>query len=364
MSYMRKILLISNGNSIHTIKWVKELQNNYKIFLFDWRPVDQANYNNLNNVIIVSNSNNFSNKILFFSFITSFFKLKKIAKNIFPDIIHSHYATSYGLLGTRAKNFKLITSVWGSDITDFPNKSWFHKFFLKYILKKSNYIFTTSNFLRKKVKEISSRNSIVTPFGVEILGHNKIKKNTETITFGIAKNLTHSSGIELALRCFHKIKKYNKEKKIRFQIAGDGPLRYKVKSIIDELGLKNHVNLLGHINHKKIYEFMQEIDIYINFPQKESFGVAVLEASAAGKPVIVSRVGGLTEVVKDGITGIIIDLKNEDQIVGAMSELVLQKDKRDLMGAQGKKFVEKNYSWEKSKKIMLNSYEKIFNDEI
>tara|TARA_A100000164_G_scaffold130682_1_gene115802 strand:- start:717 stop:1802 length:1086 start_codon:yes stop_codon:yes gene_type:complete len=361
---MRKILLISNGDSIHTIRWTKELQSKYKIFLFDWRPINQENYINLENVMIVSNANFFSKKVPFLSFIISFLKIKEISKNIAPDIIHSHYATSYGLLGVRAKKNKLIISVWGSDLSDFPNKSLLHKYLIKYLLKKSEYIFSTSNFLRKKVKEITSRNSTITPFGVEILKYNEIKKNTGLITFGVAKNLKSSSGIELAIRCFYKLKKANKEKKIKFQIAGDGPLRPKIESIIKELDLENEVSLLGHLNHKDIYIFMKKIDVYINLPQEESFGVAVLEASAAGKPVIVSDVGGLSEVVKDGVTGTIVDLKNEDQIVRAMDEMVCRKDKRDLMGANGIKFVEKNYSWEKSKEIMLDSYKKILNDEI
>ena len=361
---MRKILLISNGDSIHTIRWVKELQRKYKIFLFDWRPINQANYKNFKNVIIVSHTNFFSKKVSFISFIISFLKIKKISKDIIPDIIHSHYATSYGLLGLRAKRNKLIISVWGSDLSDFPNRSPLHKYLIKYLLKKSEYIFSTSNFLRKKVKEITKRNSIITPFGVEILKNNEIKKNPRYITFGIAKNLKGSSGIELAIRCFYRLKKTNKEKIIKFKIAGEGPLRSKIESIINELDLANEVSLLGHLNHKEIYSFMRKIDVYINLPQEESFGVAVLEASAAGKPVIVSDVGGLNEVVKDGVTGRIINLKNEDQIVRAMDEMVNHKDKRDLMGANGIKFVEKNYSWEKSKEIMLNSYKKILNDEI
>tara|TARA_B000000477_G_scaffold120199_1_gene121397 strand:- start:926 stop:2011 length:1086 start_codon:yes stop_codon:yes gene_type:complete len=361
---MRKILLISNANSIHTLKWVKELQNNYKIFLFDWRPVEQANYKNLDNVTIASQKNSFLKRTSFFLFIFSYLKIKKISKQINPDIVHSHYATSYGILGVRAKENKLITSVWGSDVSDFPNKSWFHKLFLKYVLKKSDYIFSTSKFLRKKVKEISKRNSIITPFGVEILKDIKVNNSTKTVTFGIAKNMNYSSGIELAIKCFYRIKKLNKEKNIKFRIAGDGYLKEKIKSLISELGLKNDVTLLGHLNHNQINKFMSEVDIYINLPQKESFGVAVLEASAAGKPVIVSDVGGLSEVVKDGVTGIIVDRKKEDQIVTAMNEMIMRKDKREIMGENGMKFVEKNYSWEKSKEIMLNSYNKIINNEI
>ena len=60
----------------------------------------------------------------------------------------------------------------------------------------------------------------------------------------------------------------------------------------------------------------------------------------------------------------IIDHLSEEQIVKAMNEMVCNEDKRDFMGANGIKFIEKNYTWKKSIKIMLNSYKKILNHEI
>ena len=101
---------------------------------------------------------------------------KKLSKKILPDLIHAHYASSYGLLGVKAKTTLLITSVWGTDITDFPYKSIFHKHIIKYVLKKSDHIFVTSNFLSKEVKMISGHDSFITPFGVERCKKNYHKK--------------------------------------------------------------------------------------------------------------------------------------------------------------------------------------------
>tara|TARA_Y100001958_G_C21248189_1_gene580570 strand:- start:701 stop:1783 length:1083 start_codon:yes stop_codon:yes gene_type:complete len=360
---MRKILLISNGNSIHTIKWVKELQKKYKIFLFDWRPISISNYDSLENVVVIKQKSFFSKKNLICSYLYSFYKAKNISKNILPDIVHSHYATSYGLLGLRAKKNKLIVSVWGTDITDFPNKSLLHRLLVKFILNRSDYIFSTSNFLSRKVKDLSKRKSFITPFGVKGFEDKKIKKKSETIILGTAKNLTNFSGVDLALKCFSKLKSRYIETKIKFEIAGDGPERKKIESIIYKLGLTKDVNLLGYIDHKKIYDFMSRIDIYINLPQKESFGVSVLEASAAGKPIIASNIGGLPEIVKNEETGIIVNL-DEEQIVEAMIDLVKNENKRTVMGKNGRKFVDNFYSWDESAQIMLSYYERIFNGKI
>ena len=66
---MRKILFISNGNSIHTIKWVKAIQKKYKVLLFDWRPINRDIYNNLDNVVIIQPKNYNANKIIFISYL-------------------------------------------------------------------------------------------------------------------------------------------------------------------------------------------------------------------------------------------------------------------------------------------------------
>ena len=75
---MRKILLISHGNSIHTIKWVSALQKKYKIFLFDWRPINRDYYNNLHNVVLLQSKKKKVRVVVFLeAYILKMFKTKK-----------------------------------------------------------------------------------------------------------------------------------------------------------------------------------------------------------------------------------------------------------------------------------------------
>ena len=359
---MRKILLISHGNSIHTIKWVSALQKKYKIFLFDWRPINEDNYDDLDNVVLLQSKKNGANENPFLSYCKAFFKIKKISKKLLPDLIHAHYASSYGLLGIKAKNTLLITSVWGTDITDFPYKSIFHKKIIKYVLKKSDYIFVTSNFLSKEVKMISGYDSFITPFGVEQNKKNYYENKNDAVVFGTVKNITKFSGIDIAIECFAILKKNNPDKKIKYEVAGNGPFFKKIQSLIYKLGLDNDVNLRGNLDHEKINKFLSTIDVYINLPEKESFGVAVLEASAAEIPVIVSDVGGLPEIVIHGETGLIINRNKKSEIVDAMNSFIVKDKKITKMGLNGKKFVMTQYSWNDSVRIMMDNYNNILNN--
>ena len=121
--------------------------------------------------------------------------------------------------------------------------------------------------------------------------------------------------------------------------------------------MENDVN--GENKYSEIKNFLNQIDAYINLP-KESFGVAVLEASAAGKPVIVSRIGGLPEIGIDGKTGFVVDVEKEKSVLTAMETLVYDFKKANQMGKYGRNFVARNYDWNNSVKIMKRNYEKIF----
>ena len=91
---------------------------------------------------------------------------------------------------------------------------------------------------------------------------------------------------------------------------------------------------------------------------EESFGVAVLEASACGKPVIVSRVGGMIEVVNDGVTGFIVPPRNSQQAANRILELILDPLLRQKLGSAGRKYVEDFFDL----KMCLNNMISVYDD--
>jgi glycosyltransferase involved in cell wall biosynthesis len=104
------------------------------------------------------------------------------------------------------------------------------------------------------------------------------------------------------------------------------------------------------------------LDIFVAVSLQESFGVSVLEASACGKPVVVSDVGGLPEVVDNGQTGIIVESKNSDQLVDALMTLINNPDLRKKMGDAGRSKVMRDFSWDSSVKKMLFIYSNLLNN--
>jgi glycosyltransferase involved in cell wall biosynthesis len=133
----------------------------------------------------------------------------------------------------------------------------------------------------------------------------------------------------------------------------------RTKELAKRLGVIGICEFTGNIPHKEIPEILNKMDVYVALSRRESFGVAVLEASACGIPVVVSDAGGLPEVVEDGKTGIVVP--KEDVVVAAKALVKLYENRsyaREL-GVNGRNRVKQKYSWHQSLGIMEDVYKKV-----
>lgn len=113
-----------------------------------------------------------------------------------------------------------------------------------------------------------------------------------------------------------------KKDDIRFELAGEGPEKSRILSIIEQYGLSNQFALKGFMS--QISSFYEGLDFYINTSLHEGIPMSVLEAMAHGLPVVAPRVGGLVEIVEDGRNGYLIDGRNPEDF--AEKCLLLSKD--------------------------------------
>jgi glycosyltransferase involved in cell wall biosynthesis len=104
---------------------------------------------------------------------------------------------------------------------------------------------------------------------------------------------------------------------------------------------------------------MLDISVSVSITDSESFGVAVIEASACEKPVIVANVGGLPEVVEDEVTGFVVPPQDAEATASALEKLVLNKSLRQEMGNAGRQRVQRLYDWKNNVQQMLSIYHEV-----
>ena len=363
-----KILLLSDPNSSHTIKWARALsQKGFDIFIFGLSTYNEEIYKDYNKVKVYTlglQKKKFKGSDLFkLIYLKGLIKLKQILKNFRPDILHAHFASSYGLLGALSGFHPYILSVWGSDVYTFPTKSPLHKRVLKYNLIKADKILSTGHIMAQEIHKYINKDIEVTPFGIdiEVFKPQNVESyfTEDDIVIGTVKNLEKEYGIDILIRAFKIVKNTHPNLPFKLLIVGDGSLKKQLQDLVKNLKLEDDTVFTGFIPHDEVQKYHNMMSISVFVSNRESFGVSVIEASACEKPVIVSNVGGLTEVVEDGVTGFVVHARNNQKTAEAIEKLIINKALRIKMGKAGRKRVKELYNWKNNLQYMIDIYESI-----
>ena len=129
--------------------------------------------------------------------------------------------------------------------------------------------------------------------------------------------------------------------RLRLVIVGEGPQRAMLEAQIAELGLAVQVCLLG--NRGDVPALLPEFDIFVLSSIAEGMPGAVLEAMAAGLPVVATEVGGVGEVVSPGVTGLLVPAGDPSALAAALADYVSHEDLRAQHGGAGRKLVEARF---------------------
>ncbi|PJC62102.1 MAG: glycosyltransferase family 4 protein [Flavobacteriales bacterium CG_4_9_14_0_2_um_filter_32_27] len=358
-----KIVILGDNVSVHIQKWINAIAQYKSIELHIVSFEGGAKFEN----VIYHNLKRFTNTKL--DYFLNAFNVKSLIKSIQPNIIHSHYATSYGFLGAFSGFHPFIITGWGADIFDSP-KSLLMKILLKYSFRKADKITVLTEVTRKEIKHLTNKPVSLIPFGVDLdkFKYSPENQEKEIIRIGTIRTLSEKYGIEYLIRAFANL--YHEFPHLHLDIVGDGPLMSFLKNLTIELGVADRIIFHGYVNQNtdfdKYIELFNSFEIFtiLSILDSETFGVAAVEASACGKPVIATNVGGLPEVIDDGITGLIVAPKNVAEITQAIKKLVISKTLRTQLGQNGRKKVEEKYNWETNVKNMIHIYEQLTKKDI
>jgi glycosyltransferase involved in cell wall biosynthesis len=258
------------------------------------------------------------------------------------------------MLGIACGAKKLYISVWGSDVFEFPQTSFFHKKLLTFILSKADKLFSTSKIMAVETQKYTSKSIEVIPFGVDTQQFSpQPKTKNNYFVIGTVKTLENIYGIDRLIEA--TIRLHTKHPQIQCHIYGSGSLKNEFDELIAKNNATSYVFLKGAIPHSEVPNVMNQLDVFCNLSRQESFGVAVLEALSCQTPVVVTNVGGLVEVVDDKKNGFICQ-ENTDDICQKLEMLLQDETLRQMMGKNGRDWVLQQYNWHENLKKMLTFY--------
>tara|TARA_R110002072_G_scaffold103137_1_gene226396 strand:+ start:50859 stop:51989 length:1131 start_codon:yes stop_codon:yes gene_type:complete len=261
-------------------------------------------------------------------------KLVDMVKLYRIEVLHVHYAIPHAYAGYMAKKMLLaegvsipmVTTLHGTDITLVGNHP-FYKPAVTFSINKSDMVTSVSESLKddtNRLFDISTEIEVVPNF-IDIEKYTNpytdcqrdlmAEKNEFIITH--ISNLREVKRVRDVIEIFDRIQKKIPAKLI---MVGEGPEKVACERLCSEKGIENKVKFLG--NSSEIDKILCFSDLFLLPSEKESFGLAALEAMASGVPVISSNTGGLPEVNEHGVSGYLSDVGAiDDMAANALSIL-------------------------------------------
>ena len=278
------------------------------------------------------------------------------------DLINAHYASGCGTMARLTGVHPFALAVFGADVYDYPFIS---KANMKRVVKNldaADVLTSTSKVMVDKIHEYypSNKPIYVTPFGVDINRFHpcKVDKDKNTFEFGIVKKIEHKYGIGLLLKAFKMFRDELPEINCNLVIYGRGSALNEYKEMANSIGLDDDSIFKGFIQNELVPNVLSHMDVAC-FPSvldSESFGVAAVEAMACGTPVIASDASGFTEVVKDGVTGIIVKKNDVNELKNAMKKIyAMSSEERHAMGEAGIERVKQLYDFSDNIDTYINA---------
>lgn len=265
-------------------------------------------------------------------------KLVEVAREFDLDIIHAHYAIPHAVAAYLARQilaastFKkiphIVTTLHGTDVTIIGSDESYSET-AAFCINQSDAVTAVSDSLRLETYrqlKVSAEIRVIPNF----LDRHHHRRQTD---YGLGaryrngddrmKLVVHISNFrpvkraDAVVRIFHRIQE---RVPARLLLIGDGPELPLARRVARELGVSAHVDALGE--QEQVVPILSVADLFLLPSSEESFGVAALEAMACGVPVVASRVGGLPEVIEDGVSGFLHDEQDLDAMVNSAVQLL------------------------------------------
>jgi len=229
-------------------------------------------------------------------------------------------------------------------------------FWEKLAYRNAAFCIAASSAVKEYFQSMGIENITIIPNGIDIKrfeklnrqeARNKLGLNDEFAIITVAR-LERRKGLEFLIRALPELK-------FPFVclLVGDGEERGNLENLSEKLGVSDKVKFLGQIDSKEIPGYLAAADCFVLPSLEEGFGIVVLEAQAAGLPVIGTNIGGIKDIIENGKTGLLVEPADPKEIAVAITKVY-----------SGQKFASpdlEKYDWDKIADQVKEVYQKALN---
>lgn len=288
--------------------------------------------------------------------LSAIFKLRTLLKEKNIDILctHGYKSDLIGLLAARMRRIPIIafSRGWTKENLKIRLYYWLDRRALRMV----NRVVAVSEAKKRELVKLGIKEEKI------IKIHNAIEPDKPSLSKNITREdiikefnlqkeikiiaaagrLSPEKGFDYFLKAIPEL--LNSDFKLHFMILGEGQEREKLQKLAEELGISEFVTFAGF--RKDLPGILKNIDIFVNPSLSEGLPNVVLEALAMSKPVVATAVGGVPELILPNTTGILIEAGNSKALAQGILDLLNDPDQAQKMGNEGRKLVQKSFSFE------------------
>jgi colanic acid/amylovoran biosynthesis glycosyltransferase len=269
------------------------------------------------------------------------------------DIIHCQFGT-LGLFAAPLNQIlpskcKIVTSIRGYDVTVFlkKNPGAYHRLF-----REGDLFLPVCEFLKERLIQegCEEKKIVVHHSGIDcsIFEYRQRQRvHSEPIKVLTIARLIEKKGVAFAIEAVSGL--ISKGEKIEYRIVGDGMLREKLQQLIQDMGIEEHVRLLGWKTHEEVKVLLEESHVLVapsltsESGDQEGIPNAIKEAMATGLPVISTFHSGIPELVTDGVSGLLVPERDAVSLADSLAYLISHPEICKEMGQAGRRQVEQKF---------------------
>lgn len=297
-----------------------------------------------------------------FLVVAELFSLFAIAAKEKPGLIHAHWILPQGFTAAlvgRLLKIPVVVTAHAGDV--FPLNSHLFRLLSRFSINSAAAVTVNSSFTKAAVVRIApSKAAVIIPMGVDL---KLFSSSSGAAASAVRKRyairgkmllfvgrLAEKKGVTYLISAMKAVVKAFPDCKLI--IVGDGPEKQALQRQSQQLGLSGSVVFAGSVPNSQLPPFYRAADVFIlpsivdSRGDTEGLGVVLLEAVAAGTPVVASNVGGIPDVVVHKRTGLLVEQKSPGQLAAAVISLLKNPQLRGKLSAAAREHISKNFSWD------------------
>lgn len=238
------------------------------------------------------------------------------------DVVLAQYAFHYGLMGGVAAKLArrpCVIQAIGSDLKLDPRNRT-RRAIVCLALKIASGVICVSKDIESVAKTLGARKTVVIPYPLDLTDFFEGESPKKMNQIVSVMKLDPIKGIPYLIKAMAYVKEGT------LLIIGEGPEREKSESLLHVLGLQDRIVLLGWVDRRSMWRYLQQSMVFVLPSLSEGSPRVILEAMMCGLPIVATRVGGIPEMITDGLNGILVPSRNEKALAKAIRRVLNDPD--------------------------------------